>query len=134
MIHCILFVITSCATLVFGQDVNPLSITQLNPTSFQLAWYAEILRPYQIENSPDLENWMEFTGYIEGTNAPQGVLVTKTTDRMFFRLKTGAMRSGFDSKSLTADDDYNSSQLEPIGPPLTSSQLRKIPGLGRVST
>lgn len=50
-----LFVITSCATLVFGQCVNPLSITQLSETDFQLSWYANTLRPYQIENSPDLE-------------------------------------------------------------------------------
>ncbi len=105
MIPRILFVITSCATLVFGQGVNPLSITQLNPTSFQLAWYANTLRPYQIENSPDLENWTELTGYIEGTNALQGVLVTKTTDKMFFRLKTGAIRSGFNSNTLFANDD-----------------------------
>ncbi len=105
MIHRILFVITSCATLVFGQGVNPLSITQLNPTSFQLSWYAKTLRPYQIENSPDLTNWTELTGYIEGTNAQQGVLINKTTDKMFFRLKTGAMRSGFNSNTLIANDD-----------------------------
>ena len=128
MIHRILFVITSCATLVFGQGLNPLSITQLNPTSFQLSWYANTLRPYQIENSPDLANWTELTGYIEGTNALQGVLVSKTTDKMFFRLKTGAMRSGFDSKSLTADDDDNSSGLEPIDFPINVFPTTENPG------
>jgi Nidogen-like len=128
MISRILFVITSCATLVFGQGVNPLSITQLNPTSFQLSWYAHTLRPYQIENSPDLVNWTELTGYIEGTNAQQGVLVTKTTDKMFFRLRTGAMRPGFDSKSLTADDDANSSDLEPIGFPINVFPTTENPG------
>ena len=105
MISRILIVITSCVTLVFGQGVNPLSITQLNPTSFQLSWYANTLRPYQIENSPDLTSWTPLTGYIEGTNAQQGVLVTKTTDKMFFRLKTGAVRSGFDSNTLLFNDD-----------------------------
>lgn len=124
----ILFVIISCATLVFGQGVNRLSITQLSPTSFQLAWYASTLRPYQIENSPDLANWTELTGYIEGTNTQQGVLVAKTTDKMFFRLKTGAMRSGFDSKSLTADDDDNSSDLEPIGFPINVFPTTENPG------
>lgn len=101
----ILFVITYCVSFIFGQGVNPLSITQLNPTSFQLSWYANTLRPYQLENSPDLANWTELTGYIEGTNALQGVLVTKTTDKMFFRLKTGAMRSGFNSNTLLFNDD-----------------------------
>ena len=101
----ILFVITSCVSFVFGQGVNPLSITRVSPTKFLLSWYAETLRPYQIENSPDLMNWMETTGYIEGTNTHQSVLVNKTTDRMFFRLKTGAVRSGFDSNTLPANDD-----------------------------
>ncbi len=128
MIYRILFVITSCATLVFGQGVNPLSISQLNPTSFQLSWYANTLRPYQIENSPDLANWTELTGYIEGTNAQQGVLVTKTTDKMFFRLKTGAVRTGFNSKFLTAYDDYNSSDLEPIGFPINVFPTTENPG------
>jgi hypothetical protein len=128
MISRVLFVITSCATLVFGQGVNPLSITQLNPTSFQLSWYANTLRPYQIENSPDLLTWAPLTNYIEGTNAQQGVLVTKTTDKMFFRLRTGAMRPGFDSKSLTADDDANSSDLEPIGFPINIFPTTENPG------
>ena len=128
MIPRILFVITSCATLVFGQNGNPLKITQLNPTNFQLSWYATTLRPYQIENSPDLVNWTELTGYIEGTNTQQGVLVTKTTGKMFFRLKTGAMRSGFNSKSLTPDDDSNSSGLEPIGFPINVFPTIENPG------
>lgn len=60
-------------------------------------------------------NWTELTGYIEGTNTQQGVLVNKTSDKMFFRLQTGAVRPGFNSKSLAADDDRNSSGPEPIG-------------------
>lgn len=128
MIPRILFVITSCAALVFGQGVNPLSITQLSPTDFQLSWYASTLRPYQIENSPDLANWTELTGYIEGTNTLQGVLVTKTTDKMFFRLKTGAMRSGFNSESLSPGDDSNSSGLEPIGFPINVFPTTENPG------
>ena len=103
----ILFVITSCLSLVSGQGLNPLSITRVSSTQFQLAWYANTLRPYQIENSPDLMNWTELTGYIEGTNTQQGVLVNKTSDKMFFRLQTGAVRPGFNSKSLAADDDRN---------------------------
>ena len=86
----ILLVVTSCLSLVSGQGVNPLSITRVSPTQFQLAWYANTLRPYQIENSPDLMNWTELTGYIEGTNTQQGVIVNKTAEKMFFRLKTGA--------------------------------------------
>ena len=128
MIPRILFVITSCAALVFGQGVNTSSITQLNPTNFQLSWYASTLRPYQIENSPDLANWTELTGYIEGTNTQQGVLVTKTTDKMFFRLKTGAMRSGFNSGELQPGDDSNSSDLEPIGFPINVFPTTENPG------
>lgn len=50
-------------------------------------------------------SWTELTDYIEGTNTPQGVLVNKTADKMFFRLKTGAMRTGFDSNTLLTNDD-----------------------------
>ena len=128
MITRILFVITSCATFVFGQGMNPLSITQLNPTSFQLSWYASTLRPYQIENSPDLANWTELTGYIEVTNTQQGILVTKTTDKMFFRLRTGAVRRGFASKSLLPGDDSNHSGLEPIGFPINVFPTTANPG------
>lgn len=101
----ILFVITSCVSFVFGQGVNPLSITRASPTNYLLSWYANTLRPYQIENSPDLMNWTELTGYIEGTNTQRSVLVNKTADKMFFRLKTGAVRSGFDSNTLPGNDD-----------------------------
>lgn len=124
----ILFVITACVTGCLGQGVNPLSITQLSPTAFQLSWYANTLRPYQIENSPDLEVWTDLTGYIEGTNTQQGVLINKTTDKMFFRLRTGAVRSGFNSKSLTAYDDYNSSDLEPLGFPINVFPTVENPG------
>ena len=110
----IFFVILSGVLASFGQGVNPLSITRLSPTQFQLSWYASTLRPYQIENSPDLVNWTELTGYIEGTNTQQGVVVTKTTPKMFFRLKTGAMRSGFNTKTLPRNDDA-STGLEPLG-------------------
>lgn len=117
----ILFVITSCLSLVSGQGVNPLSITRVSPTQFQLAWYANTLRPYQIENSPDLMNWMELTGYIEGTNTQQGVVVNKTADKMFFRLKTGAVRTGFDSDTLPANDDDSVLVADDFGTPLDES-------------
>ena len=124
----ILFVITSCVSFIFGQGVNPLSITRLSPTQFRLSWYANALRPYQIENSPDLINWTELTGYIEGTNTQQNALVNKTAEKMFFRLKTGAMRSGFNSKSLVAIDDENHSGLEPIGFPINVFPTVADPG------
>jgi hypothetical protein len=123
----ILIVISCCASTLFGQGVNPLSITRVSPTQFQLAWHANTLRPYQIENSIDLQSWTALTGYIEGTNAQQGVLVTNNADKMFFRLKTGAIRTGFDSESLEADDD-NSSELEPIGFPINVFPTPGNPG------
>ncbi len=123
----IFIVILCCASSLFGQGVNSLSITRISPTQFQLSWHADTLRPYQIENSPDLFNWTELTGYIEGTNAPQGVLVTKTTDKMFFRLRTGAVRTGFDSQSLEAADD-NNSELAQIGFPLNVFPTTTNPG------
>lgn len=107
--------------------MNPLSIIRLSPTQFQLSWYANNFRPYQIENSLDLTTWTELSGYIEGTNTTQGVLVTKTTDKMFFRLKTGAMRTGFTSKALIPNDDGYSG-LEPIGFPINVFPTTGNPG------
>jgi hypothetical protein len=74
-------VISTCVELLPAQGVNPLSITQVSPTQFQLSWYANTLRPYQIENSLDLQTWVNLTGYIEGTSTQQGVLVNKTTNK-----------------------------------------------------
>jgi hypothetical protein len=123
----IFIVISCCAPALFGQAVNPLSITRISPTQFQLSWHADTLRPYQIENSPDLFNWTALTGYIEGTNAQQGVLVTKTTDKMFYRLKNGAMRSGFNSNTLAPNDD-GSTNLVPIGFPINVFPTTTNPG------
>jgi hypothetical protein len=123
----IFFVISCCASPILGQGVNPLSFTRLSPTQFQLSWYANMLRPYQIENSPDLHNWTALTGYIEGTNTQQGVLVTKTADKMFFRLKTGATRTGFDTHAMYPNDD-GSTGLEPIGFPINVFPTTENPG------
>lgn len=124
----ILFVITACLTVCFGQGLNPLSIIRLSPTNFQLSWYANTLRPYQIENSPDLVNWTGLTGYIEGTDTQQGVLINKTTDKMFFRLRTGAVRPGFNAESLARGDDSNSSGFEAIGFPINVFPTTANPG------
>jgi hypothetical protein len=123
----IFIVVSCCMSVLFGQGVNPLKITRISPTQFQLSWYADTLRPYQIENSPNLTSWTALTDYIEGTNAQQAILVTKTTDKMFFRLKTGAMRTGFDSNDLAPNDD-GSTGLVSIGFPINVFPTTPNPG------
>lgn len=123
----IFFVISSCISSLFAQGINLLKITRISPSQFQLSWHADTLRPYQIENSPDLQSWTELTGYMEGTNNQQAVLVTKTTDKMFFRLKTGAMRTGFDSNILEPNDDDSTSQVA-IGFPINVFPTTENPG------
>ncbi len=105
-ILCILFVISSCLPVSFGQGVNPLSITRVSPTQFQLSWYANTLRPYQLEASPDLASWVDWGSPVIGTGANSGVLVTKTTDKMFYRLRKGAMRPEFDGIAMSREDDH----------------------------
>ncbi len=102
----ILFVFLTGVLISFGQGVNPLNITRISPTQFQLSWYANTLRPYQLENSPDLASWVELGNPIVGTGATSGVLVTKTADKMFFRLRKGAMRSEFDGIAMSRQDDH----------------------------
>ncbi len=90
-----------------GDGVNPLSIHQTAPDKFQLDWYAAYQRPYQIESSPDLVSWVDMGGTVVGTGAMSGAAVIKDGDKMFFRLREGAIRPGFDGRSLSREDDHS---------------------------
>ncbi len=78
-----------------------------------LTWPAEHLRPYQVETSFDLENWMDLGSTQIGSSAipSQGVLVGYAPPRLFFRVREGAVRPGFDSESLSSSDDSGSEQV-----------------------
>ncbi|MEO5715557.1 MAG: nidogen-like domain-containing protein [Luteolibacter sp.] len=95
----------------FGEGVNPLSIHQIAPDQFQLDWFASYLRPYQLEASPDLLGWVDMGSTVVGTGATNGILVQKTNDKMFFRLREGAIRPGFDGTAMSREDDHTYPQF-----------------------
>ncbi len=117
MKHFICLMVALCAIGGMGvaQTPNPLAITSTIPNQFQLSWLSANHRPYQVEGGPDLVNWAEVGPIIVGTGATQGMLVTATNDKFFFRLREGAMRPGFNAIAMAAADDHTYPQYE--GPP-----------------
>ncbi|MCF7674900.1 MAG: hypothetical protein K9N23_04095 [Akkermansiaceae bacterium] len=84
--------------------MNPLEI-HLVGSQIQLTWEGAYLRPYQLEVSPDLLTWAEIGPFYVGEAAPLGYTNTNTVPRLFYRLREGAMRPGFDDVEFGRNDD-----------------------------
>ncbi|MCU0794438.1 MAG: hypothetical protein MUF31_00735 [Akkermansiaceae bacterium] len=84
-----------------------------------LYWQADHLRPYQVETSLDLENWMNLGPVQIGnfSNPTLGILVGYVPTKLFYRIRQGAVRPGFDSNNLTSSDDSGSEEAT-IGFPI----------------
>lgn len=115
-----LFAFGAISGILEAQVPNPLSITPTIPGQFQLSWLAENHRPYQMEAGPDLTTWAELGPVVVGTGTSQGMLVTATASKFFYRLRKGAMRSGFDAIEMSPTDDgtYNNPTDSAIAVPL----------------
>jgi hypothetical protein len=71
-----------------------------------LSWQAAMLRPYQIESSPDLASWADFGTMHIGNDDLKDVLVPRQAARAFYRLRIGAVRPGFDTVAMSRGDDH----------------------------
>ena len=88
---------------------NPLKITKIAPESFRLDWQADALRSFVIEGSPDLRSWVGLGKPVVGTGIQRSLIFSSPASKFFFRLRTGAMRPGFDEEALIPEDDHSSS-------------------------
>ena len=111
----LLLALAAGSAIVMADRPNPLTITSSIPGQFQLTWLADNLRPYQMENSPDLNVWTDLGDVVVGTGSTQGMLVTSTEPKYFYRLREGAMRPGFDDIAMARGDDTSYPGSVPIG-------------------
>ncbi len=98
---------------------SDLTVDVPSPGDVTISWTAANLRPYQLESSTNLVDWAELGEPVVGA----GALVTLTdgpaaATRKFYRLRTGAVRPGFDKYFRERNDDL-SSALVPIGFPVS---------------
>lgn len=92
-----------------GQETNPLTITPVGPRTFRLDWQEISGRTRVLEASSDLVSWGD-----PGLPAPDGsggarsLVFTSPEPRMFFHLRDGAIRPGFNTEILDPNDDDSS--------------------------
>ena len=91
------------------EPYNPLKITNIAPKSFRLDWQADTLRSFVVEASPDLRSWVGLGKPVVGTGVQRSLIFSSPASKFFFRLRTGAMRPGFDEEALIPEDDHSSS-------------------------
>jgi Nidogen-like len=103
----LLLAIIAISGVLCGQVPNPLSISPTIPGQFQLSWLAANQRPYQIEAGPDLVVWAELGPVVVGNGFIQGMLVSASAPKFFYRLREGAMRPGFDAIAMGREDDHS---------------------------
>ena len=89
------------------QMAPQLAITKSAPQTFQLTWQSKNQRPVFLKSTPDLQAWADVTGTagIIGDGGAKGITLTNTADKFFYRLREGAIRPGFTSSTLAANDD-----------------------------
>jgi hypothetical protein len=115
------------AGVAVGGGCEQLSITPMLPGEFQLSWRAENLRPYQIETAPDLFAWRDCGPSVVGTGIVENLLITCTEPQRFFRLRKGAVRTGFEEFVLPANDDGSTDEVL-LGFPIRIFPTEENPG------
>jgi hypothetical protein len=89
-----------------------------------LGWQTAWQRPYQAEASPDLTSWSELGPVCVGDGLLREMAVPCAGARQFYRLRIGAVRTGFDQVAMSREDDHSYPQpqgaaaLVPIGFPV----------------
>jgi hypothetical protein len=96
-------------SMVCGQGVNPLTITPVTPHTFRLDWQEISGRTQVLEASSDLVSWGDpGLPTVEGTGGARSLVFTSSAPRVFFHLRDGAIRPGFNTEILDPNDDDSS--------------------------
>ncbi len=76
------------------------------PEFARLSWPSVVQRPYQVETSVDLMEWMEYGSARVGTGGMLQSIVPRLGPSRFFRVREGAVRTGFDGAEMSRGDDH----------------------------
>lgn len=87
-------------------DSSQFKIAPSAESKLCLSWQAAMLRPYQIESSPDLASWTDFGTMHIGNDDLKEVVVPRQASKAFYRLRIGAVRPGFDAVAMSRGDDH----------------------------
>jgi hypothetical protein len=94
------------ASLNAAGTINPLSIVAASSNNYALSWFAGVGRPYQLETSTDLISWAPFGTPVIGTGTVMTVNdAFPANQQKYYRLLSGAIRSGFDAVAMERSDD-----------------------------
>lgn len=107
------FVVLNIFTVVNAAPA--LTIVRGSGNTYQVSWLAEALTRYQMQLSADFKIWTNLGNPITGTGTVRTVAITSTEPEMFCRVRDLPIRPGFNTSSLAADDDNNSSDFVPLG-------------------
>lgn len=107
-----------------GASQEPLSIRPGACGGMLLGWQTEVQRPYQAEASPDLVSWSDLGPVCVGNGESGELSVPRQGPQQFYRLRVGAVRTGFDDVAMSREDDHSypqpdlAARLVPIGFPV----------------
>lgn len=113
--------ILAAARLTSAEALLPadLVVDVSEPGEVYLSWTAANLRPYQLEGSTNLADWTDIGDPVVGTGALVSIPDHSAMETAkFYRLRTGAVRPGFNQYYRERNDDL-SSALVPIGFPVS---------------
>lgn len=92
------------ATVVGGVAQNTTIFDRVGNAN-HIVWYGANLRPYQVEVSPDLVSWGEIGPVYVGADDLLGHTDNNNAPSLFYRVRDGAMRPGFDDVEFGRNDD-----------------------------
>lgn len=92
------------ATVVGGVAQNTTIFDRVGNAN-HIVWYGANLRPYQVEVSPDLVSWGEIGPVYVGADDLLGYTDNNNALSLFYRVREGAMRPGFDDVEFGRNDD-----------------------------
>ncbi len=107
--------------LLSSQTVAPLTITRPSGNTYEVMFPSRYLSRYQMQASPDLVSWVDLGAPITGGNPSTGndsvkaILIGSNAPEMFYRLKEGAVRPGFNQYALAPNDDAFTPGPVPLG-------------------
>jgi len=102
------------ASEVIAQAPADFKIEKVSVGNYELSWTGENMKPYQVEESDDLETWGNLGNHIIGVGNLLSVTDVNLDPKNFYRIRVGTVRPGFDEFEIDRNDDGSSPQV-PIG-------------------
>ncbi len=98
-----------------SQTFIPPAITNPAPNAYILKWIAQSNRHYQLQNSLNLQSWIDVGPVIVGSGSERTIDIMSTESRALYRFRNPVIRPGFNQGFLEGKDDNSSENLINLG-------------------